>query len=810
MSMKRTFLALFCAAWMLPAAASWTPSDFGQTNIDCAEESQDTMSYYDPVMIRKADGTTLIAYESRGKQINPKTGQKMAQPMFYLHYQKLDKDGNKMFPGHGILISSQPNLNASFGEVNMVTLPNGNVVFDYADTRRTSGESESSGENFVGDGLKAYAYCYTQNGEPVWSPDGVQLPMYKHDSVVLGRAYMGQQIGVSGNNIYFGAVVLEQVNEQVGDKTLGMYHYYRELVCMDQDGNILAQRVDSVYPSINFAFSPAPNGDMYMLYVREDKGYNAELLGPDLVNKWTDTVRVEDYDVIRHEGQLNQSYTPDEMVTLSDGSVAMVYYAFPDTQQRSYLVYNRLYPNGDVLGHVVIGDTIYQHAGHACIFEGDTLTVFSCQAHIFTVMRVEYYLYMNSVKLDGTKLHPETPYGYWLAEDANNQPKLLGAVKANGNYHLLTSEYDKFYETYRSYCYTVTPDGEKVGRKPILDNNNINDRAFDSEENLAYILFTKGIEGGGLGIWTACVDVTDYTYSQPETDALSGKFTVNAEGKQVQFSKGNLQFWNYVPVLHFASKQWEEQNEENQFITRPNDIYWHDLFGWGTGDEWNKVSTADADYATYNEWGNNPIMNNSVEPGTWRAMSADEWDYILTQRANAASKWSLGQIDMGVFSPERGLIILPDEFELPDTLQVKPNVPNFTANNYLPEEWMRLEANGAVFLPMGSYRIGTELYGWIAATDISTEGFYWTSTADGDTNAKAIHIDSKGWTSQSAPRSYGMSVRLVKDAGEPQGIKDIEASGNANNSITRKVLIDGVIYIVRDGKMYNATGVQVR
>ena len=234
---KLTLLALFCAAMMLPAAASWTPSDFGQTLIDCADDSQDTMSYYDPVMIRKADGTTLIAYESRGKQINPRTGQKMAQPMFYLHYQKLDKDGNKMFPGHGILISSQPNLNASFGQVNMDTLPNGNVVFDFADARRTSGESSEL--TFVGDGLKAYAYCYTQDGEPVWSPDGVQLPMYKHDSAALGRAYMGQQIGVSGEYIYFGSVMLEQVNEWVDTAYVGMFHYYRELVCMDKDGNIL-------------------------------------------------------------------------------------------------------------------------------------------------------------------------------------------------------------------------------------------------------------------------------------------------------------------------------------------------------------------------------------------------------------------------------------------------------------------------------------------------------------------------------------------------------------------------------------------
>ena len=801
----RKLFTFLCAAMMLPAAAQWNPGDFSQAILDSVGKP-DMMSYNDPVMIRKADGTTLIAYESRGRHINPKTGQRTAEPMFYLHYQKLDKDGNKMFPGHGIYISSQPNLNASFSEVKMDTLPNGNIVFDYADIRRTSGETSEL--TFVGDGLKAYAYCYTQDGEPVWSPDGVQLPMYKHDSAALGRAYMGQQIGVSGEYIYFGSVMLEQVNEWVDTAYVGMFHYYRELVCMDKDGNILAQRVDSAYPSINFAFSPAPNGDMYMIYVREDVGYNAELLGPDLQNKWPDAVRVEDYDVIRHEGQVNQSYTPDEMVTLSDSSVALVYYAFPDIM-RSFLVYNRLYPDGNVLGHVVIGDTLGQHAGHTCIFEGDTLTVFSCQNHNINSLRTEYYLYLNSIKLDGTKLHPETPYGYWLNMDNYLDPKLIGAVKAGGNYHLLTSELDGFYNTYQSYCYTVTPNGEKVGRKPILGTFKMADRAFYSEGNLAQFIFTMNANGGG-GLWNACIDVTDDTNIQQETDALNGKFTVNAEGKQIVFSKSNLEFWNKIPTLQFGTKQWEEQNTANKWIDYNGDIRWYDLFGWGTGDEWNKTNTDSTAYAIYTDWGNNPIRNNSLEPGIWRAMSADEWDYLLTKRENADTKWSLGTAHLGINTEERGLILLPDEFEFPDTLEVIPNVHDFSTNKYIPAEWARLEANGAVFIPMGSYRIGTEIHGYNKTQEFPTEGFYWTSTPDGDNYAKAIHIDSNGWTSQSAPRSYGMSVRLVKDAeGSEEGIEDVVVSDKQNNE-ARKVLINGQLFIEKNGKIYNAQGAEVK
>ena len=111
---------------------------------------------------------------------------------------------------------------------------------------------------------------------------------------------------------------------------------------------------------------------------------------------------------------------------------------------------------------------------------------------------------------------------------------------------------------------------------------------------------------------------------------------------------------------------------------------------------------------------------------------------------------------------------------------------------------------------MGSYRIGTEIHGYNKTQEFPTEGFYWTSTPDGDNYAKAIHIDSNGWTSQSAPRSYGMSVRLVKDAeGGEEGIEDVVVSDKQNNE-ARKVLINGQLYIIRDGRIYNATGVQVK
>lgn len=53
------------------------------------------------------------------------------------------------------------------------------------------------------------------------------------------------------------------------------------------------------------------------------------------------------------------------------------------------------------------------------------------------------------------------------------------------------------------------------------------------------------------------------------------------------------------------TEQWEEQNAANKWIDYKGDIRWYDLFGWGTGDEWNKTNTDSTAYAIYTDWGNN-------------------------------------------------------------------------------------------------------------------------------------------------------------------------------------------------------------
>ena len=251
------------------------------------------------------------------------------------------------------------------------------------------------------------------------------------------------------------------------------------------------------------------------------------------------------------------------------------------------------------------------------------------------------------------------------------------------------------------------------------------------------------------------------------------------------------------------------QTELNRWISETC-LDFEDLFGWGTGNNPIKTSLDDMEYPSFKEWGNNAILNSTYEPGTWRTMSQAEWNYLLNGRANAAQKRAVGQITMDQRAPFIGMFLLPDTFEMPQGLEMDMEAQEWDVNAYDGETLLRLEEAGVVFLPAGGFRTGLNIHDIdIGGTNRADHGYYWTTTDYELYDAQMVYIDKVGPSFQVRPRSNGMLVRLVRDTeADPQGIEDIVVDDNQNR--TRKVLMDGVIYIIRDGKMYTATGVQVR
>ena len=228
----------------------------------------------------------------------------------------------------------------------------------------------------------------------------------------------------------------------------------------------------------------------------------------------------------------------------------------------------------------------------------------------------------------------------------------------------------------------------------------------------------------------------------PATDgSLSGAFTINANGDQINFSKGNLQ---YVGSWQFAANQWDiigaAQADDNR-----------DLFGWGTGDAPNKVSMTLADYAVYHEWGTN--MGDG-----WYTLSRDEWTYLFQTRPNAANLYAPANVN-GV----KGFVVLPDEWTQPYGTTFTPGVTNYGTNVYADAVWTSMEDAGAVFLPVAGYRYNGNI-NWVGQS-----GFYWSSTvaSEGASAWSWLISASDGARRDYYNLYYGMPVRLVKAVDKP-------------------------------------------
>ncbi|MBR3412914.1 MAG: hypothetical protein IKG81_09535 [Bacteroidales bacterium] len=264
----------------------------------------------------------------------------------------------------------------------------------------------------------------------------------------------------------------------------------------------------------------------------------------------------------------------------------------------------------------------------------------------------------------------------------------------------------------------------------------------------------------------------------PNADALPGLFTIDAEGHQVRFSQGNLQYTtlgthagtlgdNMPGIWRFASEQYLSVGQDNENIseTYPK---WIDLFGWGTGNNPTTVSVNDGDYQTFVDWGTNAICNGGGQDNMWRTLSLfDELRFIMNDRIDADLKWGIGNVD-----GNQGLILLPDNWVLPTECTFTPGVTSsyddWSLNNYTLSQWRAMELNGAVFLPAAG---GRHTRSW----NYGVCGIYATTTAWWGYQGGVVGNDkfySQGimtfygnmlGTFNSISRTHGASVRLVQN-----------------------------------------------
>lgn len=274
-----------------------------------------------------------------------------------------------------------------------------------------------------------------------------------------------------------------------------------------------------------------------------------------------------------------------------------------------------------------------------------------------------------------------------------------------------------------------------------------------------------------------------------------GRFTINGNGQQVNFSPGNLQFYRALNSngtvddnWRFATNQYDyvgkgttgygnvsgSDNKIHKWVTggvnqgkdHTLTSHWIDLFGWGTGSD--PLNFKD-NKSSFTDWNN---YNNDIG-SEWYTLSIAEWGYILDSRTTNL------RFLKATVNGVKGLILFPDGFAWPSHVIVSTTIygkinsktDNFT-ETITSTEWTSLENKGAVFLPAGGYRTlrGGCYYTGItqnekgAISNSSTHGYYWARDAVDADNAKHLRFFGTNiLTTRNEEKKTGYSVRLVKN-----------------------------------------------
>ena len=184
--------------------------------------------------------------------------------------------------------------------------------------------------------------------------------------------------------------------------------------------------------------------------------------------------------------------------------------------------------------------------------------------------------------------------------------------------------------------------------------------------------------------------------------------------KQIRFSQGNLQYQPSTQTWRFAEHQYDIIGAETNSVNIVKSSYsgWLDLFTWASSG----YSSNKAPYKKYNrddfyntesvfyptsdiagtkyDWGEfNAISNGGNRAGQWRTLTIEEFQYLHKKRPNAKNLTGFGRVN-GV----EGRIYLPHGWKTPEGLNFVAEKGN---NIYTKSEWIRMEENGAIFLPRG-------------------------------------------------------------------------------------------------------------
>ena len=234
--------------------------------------------------------------------------------------------------------------------------------------------------------------------------------------------------------------------------------------------------------------------------------------------------------------------------------------------------------------------------------------------------------------------------------------------------------------------------------------------------------------------------------------SLPGLFSVNDVGRQVYFSRGNLQATyrsDKAYSFDFAESQYDFIGNApgNNKINEIEPGMKVDLFGWSTKATNFGINTSQDNtkyYGDFVDWG------KALGSNTWRTLSSDEWNYLINTRivndsTGFGKTYNWATIKVSEDVEIKGLVIFYDGYFHETDSENLDAIPA-----------------GCVFLPAA----GRREIDYTSETAIKYEEghlCYWSATPASKNQAHNIVSDLEYCSMGTSTRNFGYSIRLVTD-----------------------------------------------
>ena len=303
----------------------------------------------------------------------------------------------------------------------------------------------------------------------------------------------------------------------------------------------------------------------------------------------------------------------------------------------------------------------------------------------------------------------------------------------------------------------------------------------------------------------------DFTYTAQRahgrkvTTLMPGLISV-AEGKQVVFDPGNLQYLGKedgTGEWRFAENQYDFMGDGpaetatyrgnvtvdgyTKYNTSADKDVARDLFCWGTsgyndknpwmtsknvGDYYNgDLAGTDYDWGVYHSaTGNSTEKITNGGDYSWRLFTSNEWAYAIARERKVYTRTDVPTFmetkslyTSATVVGVKGIILFPDNWDGSLDRTIKYKTTGYAGTTCDAEKWATFEKLGCVFLPAANVRSGIEL-------TYPNQGKYWSSTIlkfSNEWRGGSLDFSKTGTVTTSSDnktvRKLGLSVRLIRD-----------------------------------------------